>query len=169
MTDIIFEKRLPFAAMAIGCAALLGFGYYLQFYKGVEPCPLCIFQRICYFGVAVISLLAAVHGPRGIARIIYGAVALIAASGGAAIAGRQVWLQHLPPDQVPECGPGLEFMLETYPLTDAIARMLRGTGDCAEIKWTFLGLSIPEWSLICFTLIAAAAITQVATAFRVKE
>jgi len=75
---------------------------------------------------------------------------------GGAIAGRQVWLQHLPADQVPECGPGLEFMLEVYPLAEVIKTALRGTGECATVVWTFLGGSIAEWSLACFAGLAVA-------------
>lgn len=166
MNDVIFGKRVPFAAIAIACATLLGYGYYLQSFKGIEPCPLCIFQRICYFGIVIFALVAAIHGPRRIMRAAYGFLIAIVAGIGAAIAARQIWLQHLPPDQVPECGPDLSFMLEAYPLTETVARMLRGTGDCAEIKWTFLGLSIPEWSLGCFSLLAMAAIIQVIVGLR---
>jgi protein dithiol:quinone oxidoreductase len=79
---------------------------------------------------------------------------------GAAVAGRQVWLQHLPPDQVPECGPGLEYMLEVYPLGETLAKILKGTGDCAEVDWTFLGLSIAEWALISFIVLTAVSVLQ---------
>jgi disulfide bond formation protein DsbB len=79
---------------------------------------------------------------------------------GAAVAGRQVWLQYLPPDQVPECGPGLEYMLEVYPLGETLAKILKGTGDCAEVDWTFLELSIAEWALISFIVLAAVSVLQ---------
>lgn len=143
------NPRLLFAAIALACAALLGYGYYLQFHDGLEPCPMCIFQRLCYMAVLAITTLGAVHGR---AASVYAALALVAAAVGGAIAGRQVWLQHLPPDQVPECGPGLEFMLEMYPLAEVIRTALRGTGECAAVDWTFLGGSIAEWSLVCFIL-----------------
>lgn len=143
------NPRLLFAAIALACAALLGYGYYLQFHDGLEPCPMCIFQRLCYMAVLAITTLGAVHGR---AASVYAALALVAAAVGGAIAGRQVWLQHLPPDLVPECGPGLEFMLEMYPLAEVIRTALRGTGECAAVDWTFLGGSIAEWSLVCFIL-----------------
>ncbi|MCP5145400.1 MAG: disulfide bond formation protein B [Gammaproteobacteria bacterium] len=145
--------RLLFLAIALGCAALLGFGYYLQFVQHQEPCPMCIFQRLAYFAVALIALVATVHGPAVMGTRIYGGLALIPAVIGGGIAARQTWLQHLPPDQVPECGPGLDFMLEAYPLGEVIAKALKGTGECAEVGWRFLGLSIAEWSVICFAAI----------------
>jgi protein dithiol:quinone oxidoreductase len=153
---MITSPRLVFILTAVICMGLLGYGYYLQFVDGLEPCPMCIFQRLCYIAIAVVTLIGAVHGPRHSAVYVYGVLAGVIALLGAAIAGRQVWLQHLPPDRVPECGPGLDFMLEMYPLVDAVEMMLRGTGECAQVDWTFLGFSIAEWSLVCFALIFAA-------------
>lgn len=140
------------------CGALLAYGYYLQFAEGLEPCPLCIFQRLCYIAITVITLIGAIHGPLRRGVYVYGAMTAGGALLGAAVAARQVWLQHLPPERVPECGPGLDFMLEMYPLVDAVELMLRGTGECAVVDWTFLGFSIAEWSLVCFSLIFVAYI-----------
>lgn len=150
--------RLIFVLIAAVCVALLGFGLYLQYAKDLAPCPLCMLQRVCFIAVALASAGAALHGPRGVLARVYAGVVAIVAAAGAGLAGRQVWLQHLPEDRVPECGPGLEFMLEIYPFFEVIARTLRGTGECAEVVWRFLGLSIPEWSLICFTGIVLACI-----------
>lgn len=147
------NPRFLFALTAVGCAALLGFGYYLQFVEHLEPCPMCIFQRLCYAAIVIITLLAALHGPRRGGVYGYGVLTVIAAGIGAGIAGRQTWLQHLPEDQVPACGPGLEYMLEQFPLAQVIKQALRGTGECAAVDWTFLSLSIAEWSLICFSAI----------------
>lgn len=149
----ILNPRLLFALTALGCASLLGFGYYLQFVEHLEPCPMCIFQRLCYAAIVVITLLAALHGPRRGGVHVYGGLTVIASAIGAGIAGRQTWLQHLPEDQVPACGPGLEYMLEQFPLAQVIKQALRGTGECAAVDWTFLSLSIAEWSLICFSAI----------------
>jgi protein dithiol:quinone oxidoreductase len=153
-------SRIPprwlFALTALICAALLSFGYYLQYHDGLEPCPMCIFQRICYFAILGTATVAALHGPTGVGGRFYAAIAGFSAVIGGAIAGRQVWLQHLPADQVPECGPGLEFMLEVYPLAEVIKTALRGTGECATVVWTFLGGSIAEWSLACFAGLAVA-------------
>lgn len=147
------SPRLVYVLFAAACASLLGFGYYLQFVKGIEPCPLCIFQRVAYFGVIVFGVTGAIHGPRGMGRRIYSGMICLAGIAGAGVALRQVWLQHLPPDQVPECGPGLDFMLDTFPLSETIKMVFKGSGECAQVQWTFLSLSIPEWSLICFALI----------------
>lgn len=152
--------RLLFAATALACAGLLAYGYYLQYHDGLEPCPMCIFQRLCFMGVLVICTIGAIHGPRGAGRLAYGGLTALVALLGGGIAARQVWLQHLPEDRVPACGPGLEYMLEMYPLADVIRKALRGSGDCALVDWTFLGLSIAEWSLACFTLIVLVHLHQ---------
>ncbi|MDG6349099.1 disulfide bond formation protein B, partial [Luteimonas sp. 8-5] len=88
-------------------------------------------------------------------RRAWGALGLLAAAAGIGVAGRHVWLQHLPADQVPMCGPGLDFLTEAMPLTSVIRTVLTGSGECANVDWTFLGLSMPEWSLLWFVLLAA--------------
>jgi len=151
--------RLFFTGMALACTALLGFGYYLEFVKHLDPCPMCIFQRLSYFAIVVVGVIGALHAPRGLFATFYTGLIVLAAGVGAGVAGRQTWLQHLPADRVPECGPGLEFMLEQYPLAEVIKKALRGSGECAAVDWTFLTLSIAEWSLICFVglIIASGA------------
>ncbi|MEM7027190.1 MAG: disulfide bond formation protein B [Pseudomonadota bacterium] len=151
-------SRYFYLAVFLACLSLLGFGLYLEHSKGLEPCPLCVFQRIAYIAVMLIALVAAIHDPRKWGRNIYFGLTFIAAAIGAGIAGRQTWLQHLPADEVPACGPGLDYMLEVFPLADALEMILTGSGECAEVQWTFIGLSIPEWSLICFSLILIASI-----------
>ncbi|MFB3100110.1 MAG: disulfide bond formation protein B, partial [Gammaproteobacteria bacterium] len=89
---------------------------------------------------------------------IYTSLILIASLCGAGIAGRQIWLQHLPEDKIPECGPGLEYMLDTFPFTDALRMILSGSGECAEVQWTFLSFSIAEWSIVCFTGLTIACL-----------
>lgn len=155
------RQRLPYAVLALGCAGLLGFGYYLQYVQGLEPCPLCLIQRAAFYGVGLTALLAAAHGPLGFGRRVYGALVALFALGGAGVAGRQVYLQHLPPELVPECGPGLEFMLKAFPLQQVLQEVFQGSGECAETAWTFLGLSIAEWSLLCFAGIALAALVHI--------
>jgi disulfide bond formation protein DsbB len=142
--------RAAAALGALACALLLGYGFYLQYFDGQEPCPLCLIQRGFYIGVMVVLLLAAIHGPGRIGGVVYAAFAALFAVGGLAVAARQVWLQHLPADKVPQCGPDLYFMLENLPLSRTLEKLIQGSGECAEVKWRFLGLSIAEWSLAWF-------------------
>jgi len=151
------NPRIAFALPVLACAALLGFGYYLQYGQGLEPCPLCLVQRGFFYAVIVVCALAALHGPRGRGQVAYGVLAMLVAAGGAAVASRQVWLQHLPADKVPQCGPDLFFMLENLPLATTLKKLVAGTGECAKVDWTFLGFSIAEWSLACFAGLAAYA------------
>lgn len=141
------------------CAALIGFAIFSQTQWGLQPCPLCIFQRIAFAALGVVFLVAALHGPRGQGgRRTYGVLAVLAASVGAVISGRHVWLQHLPPDQVPACGPGLNYMMEAMPFLGVIRKVLTGSGECANVDWSFLGLSMPTWSLVWFLLLALWAL-----------
>jgi len=142
------------------CAALLSYAVFAQYGAFYEPCPLCIFQRIAMAAVGVIGLLAAIHGPKGAnGRRAWGLLAFLAAAIGAAIATRHVWLQHLPKDQVPACGPTLGYMLESMPSwLDVLKKVLTGSGECAEVNWTFLGFSMPEWTLLCFVLLGIGAL-----------
>ena len=162
------SPRLLFALTALGCTALLGFGYYLQFVQHIEPCPMCIFQRLCYMAVVVVTAIGALHGPRGGGALVYAGLTLVPAVIGAGIAGRQTWLQHLPADRVPACGPGLEYMLEAFPLAEVIKQALRGTGECAAVDWTFLTLSIAEWSLICFSAMILVYLAWLAQRVRAR-
>jgi len=141
-------------------AALLLYAVFAEYGQLYEPCPLCIFQRVAMLAVGVVGLLAALHNPRSRGgRIGWGLLAFLAAGIGAAIAGRHVWLQHLPPEQVPACGPTLEYMLEAMPSwLDVVAKVMQGSGECAEVNWTFLGFSMPEWTLLCFVLLAIGAL-----------
>src|SRR5688572_29490095 len=151
--------RTSFVLAALACALLLGYGYYLEHVQGLEPCPLCLVQRGFFYAVMAVSIVAAVHGrsPR-----FYGIVAALFATGGAATAARQVWLQHLPPDKVPQCGPDLFFMLDNFPLSRTLKTLVSGTGECAAVDWTFLGLSIAEWSLLWFAAFVLGALWIVA-------
>src|SRR3954469_4754326 len=143
-------------AAVIG-AALLSYGYYLQYVQALEPCPLCLVQRLFFYAVMLIFIVAAVHAPGRIRARIYGALVLFFAAGGAAVAARQVWLQHLPADRVPQCGPDLYFMLENFPLSSTLAKLIRGTGECAAVDWKFLGLSIAGWSFVWFAIFIVLA------------
>jgi len=150
--------RLGYLAGLLVCLALLAFALYLQYFEGQEPCPLCILQRIAFIAMMGLFLAGAVHGPGAVGAIVYGALLFIVAGIGAAIATRHVWLQSLPRNQIPECGPGLEYLLRKFPLSQALGKVLAGSGECAEVGWTFLGLSIAGWSLVWFVLLGAYAL-----------
>ena len=152
------SPRIIFSIIFIVCTSLLGFGLYLEHAVGLEPCPLCIFQRIAYIVIAMLALIAAIHNPQRLFERIYTGLILITSLCGAGIAGRQVWLQHLPEDKIPECGPGLDYMLDAFPFTDALKMILSGSGECAEVQWRFIGLSIAEWSLLCFLMFATVSL-----------
>lgn len=149
------NTRNAFALPLVVCALLLGYGYYLQYEQGLEPCPLCLVQRGFFYAVGLVCLIGALHGPRRIGATVYGVAAALFAMGGAATAARQVWLQHLPKDKVPQCGPDLFFMLENLPLARTLEKLVQGSGECAAVDWKFLGLSIAGWSLVWFVLLAA--------------
>lgn len=149
--DVLNSPRALFTAGFVLCLALIMIALYFEFGMGLEPCPLCMFQRVFVVVVGILFLIAAIHNPHGWGRRVYGVFVALMSGLGAAVAGRQVWLQSLPPDQVPECGVDLDYMLQAFPITKTIRLVLRGSGDCAEVVWTFLGLSIPGWTLIIFS------------------
>ena len=150
--------RCGFAAGFAFCAGLLGFAYYLQYVELQNPCPLCMVQRVAFYALASVFLLAALHGPARRGALAYGVTAFIVAALGAAVAARHVWLQGLPADQVPACGPGLEYMLNKFPLADVLTKVLAGSGECAEAGWKFLGLTIAGWSLLWLVLLGLFAL-----------
>jgi disulfide bond formation protein DsbB len=149
---------LLFAAPALACAALLGYGYYLQFFEGQDPCPLCLVQRGFFYLVLFIFAAAALHAPMRRGSIAYCIAAIVAALGGLGVAVRHVWLQHLPADKVPACGPDLFYMVENLPFGRMLEKLFMGSGQCAEVTWRFLGLSIAEWSLAWFAAFACYAL-----------
>jgi disulfide bond formation protein DsbB len=142
--------------MFIACAGLMGYALYLQHVENLEPCPLCILQRYAFAATGVIALIAGLHNPRRVGRVIYGLFLILASGAGAAVAGRQSWLQHNPP-RVLDCGPDLAYMLDAFPLTQVLPKVFKGEGDCAKVTWKFLGLSIPEWALVWFAIFIVAA------------
>lgn len=152
--------RTLFLLAFIGCLALMGGALYLEHVVGLNPCPLCIVQRVFVILFALVCLIAAIHGPARGGRRGYAVLALLFAAGGGATAARQVWLQGVPADQLEACLPSLEFMVQALPLQEIARLVFHGTADCAEVTWSLLGLSIPEWSLLAFTACAALALFQ---------
>lgn len=163
----LFVPRILFAAVFLACAALIGFGLYLQYAQALEPCPMCILQRYAFIAVGVVALIAAIHDPRRVALIVYSGLVMIFAIAGGGVAIRHSWLQHFPNLQQ-SCGADLDYLLETLPLSRALPAIFRGTGSCTDVQWKFLGLSIPEWALVWFVIFAIAALLAVAKAPREK-
>ncbi len=148
--SVVITSRRIYAACFVACVGLMGFALYLQHVQKLDPCPLCIFQRIVIIVLGVVSLAAFAHNPAGWGRRVYAGMALALSAAGAGLAARHVWIQSFP-DAV-ECGPGLGYMLEQFPLTEVFSKVLKGSGDCADVLWTFLGLSIPGWTLVVFAV-----------------
>ncbi|MFV1972169.1 MAG: disulfide bond formation protein B [Thiohalobacterales bacterium] len=158
ITSLQASRRLLNTVAFLLCAGLLAYAYYLQFHDDLDPCPLCIFQRVAFLVTGLLFLAAAIQAPGLAGSRIYAVLISLAGLAGAGIAGRHVWLQHLPPGQVPECGPGLDYMLEVFPLADTLKMVFTGSGECADVSWIFLGLSMPAWALLNFLGLIVAGI-----------
>jgi disulfide bond formation protein DsbB len=155
------NSRLIYLAMFLACSGLMGFALYLQHSLGLAPCPMCILQRYAFIVVGVIALVAAIHDPARLGRRIYSSLLVAMAATGGGVAIRHVYLEHNPP-RIFDCGADFGFMLDAFPLTQALPMLFRGTGDCTKVLWRFLGLSIAEWSLICFIGLIVAAVIAAA-------
>lgn len=158
--QIVSRSRvLNTLAVIAGCLAM-AYAYYLQYYEYLDPCPLCIFDRVFLLGIILTALLAALHNPQRLGQRLYALLVLLFSAGGLMSAGRHVWLQHLPADQVPACGPGLNYILDVFPLGQAMEMIFRGSGECAEIHWQFLGFTLPEVTLMMFISYSIFALIQ---------
>ncbi|MGA2840576.1 MAG: disulfide bond formation protein B [Steroidobacteraceae bacterium] len=140
---------------ALACAALLAYAYYAQYVLHLEPCPLCIFQRVGIFAIGVIFALAAAHDPAAWGRRVYAVLLGLASLATIGVAVRHLYIQSLPPGTVAACGASLDFMLKVFPLTDVLVKVLTGSGECAKIEWRFLGLAMPAWVLIAAIALGA--------------
>lgn len=149
-----FNTRIANAVAFICCAGLMAYALYAEHVLGLEPCPLCIFQRVALIASGMLFLLAALHNPGVIGRRIYGSLQIAALIAGIAIACRHIWVQAQPPGTVAACGAGLDYLLNVLPLWDVITKVLTGSGECAKIEWRFLGLSMPWWVLGSFVTLA---------------
>jgi disulfide bond formation protein DsbB len=152
------NARLVYLAIFVACAGMLATGYfYLQEYLGLDPCPMCILQRYAFVVIGVIALVAAIHGPAALGRKVYSGLIVLFALAGAGVAIRHSYLQHFPPLKE-TCGSDLEFLLNTFPLSQSLPKIFAGTGSCSKVDWTFVGLSIPEWALVWYLIFAGAAL-----------
>jgi len=161
MLRSLSPRLVFFGLAATALVAMLFARFYLEEILGLAPCPLCMTQRVFVVLWGGIALLAALHNPSGWGRRVYAGLCSLAALAGGAVAIRHVWLQHLPPDQVPACGPSLEYMLETLPFSETLSMVLMGDGNCAETVWTFAGLSIPEQTLILAAVVLLVCLWQI--------
>lgn len=146
----------------VTCFALLAFAYYVQFQLSIEPCPLCIFQRIAFIAIGLVFLAGAIQNPGRVGRKSYALLMLLAAAVGTGISAYHLWVQHLGPDPLAGCTPGWNYWVENYSLRYAWAKTFEhaftGHADCAEVNWTFLGLAMPFWTLVCYVLLGAGAL-----------
>ena len=155
------SARLTFLLVAAGCASLMLIAWlYFQTWLGLNPCPLCMTQRIFVVAAGLVALAAFFHAPGQTGRRIYSVTGFLFSASGAGVAARHIWLQSLPADQVPACGPGLSYMFETLPFMQALEVLFQGDGNCADVVWSFLGLSIPGWTLVAFVSICAIFVWQ---------
>lgn len=159
MINTLYPRK-GFALVFAISGALLAYAYYAQFAQGFEPCPLCILQRFAFLLITIGALGGMIHGARNAWRWLWGAIVFGGGLWGVATASRHLWLQSLPPDQVPDCGPGFAFMVEFFSLGEAIREAFTGSGECAEVDWTLLGVSMPGWTL--FWYVALMIITALA-------
>lgn len=157
MKPFRWSFRLSFFLGFLICIGLLGFALFAESYWNLIPCPLCIFQRGAFIGMALFFLLGALHAPRGAGRWWYTGGALVGAVIGIAVAGRHLWIQSLPADQVPSCGPPLEYMFGAFPFAKVLKLVFTGSGECAKVE-SILGLPMPAWALLWFVALAVLAI-----------
>lgn len=147
-------SRWLFLCVALLCGVLIAVALFMEHVMGLEPCALCMLQRAAVIATGLVALVPAVIHPRGWGVRVWGALVSLFSLSGLGLAWRQLWLQSLPAEEVPPCGPGYDYLRETFPLMDLVQMALEGTGDCAEVQWTFLGLSIPGWTWVFFAVTA---------------
>lgn len=151
-------KRWLYLAGGVTVVIMYCSALYLQYMLHQEPCPLCMIQRVIFIAIGMLFFIAALHNVRHIGAKVYSFLILLTAMSGVAVALRHIWIQHLPKDQVPGCGPGLDYMLKNFPMSDVWREVFHGSGECAEKGWTFLTLGIPEWALVSYVLLGVFAV-----------
>lgn len=158
----VVSVRNCFLMIFLACCGLTGAALYMQYQMGLEPCYMCILQRIFVLATGLVALLAALHNPGRRGYRSYGLLTAAMALAGGFFSGKQLWLQSLPKGHpyIPDCGSPVSYLFEVETFGNALARLLRGDGNCADVQWTFLGLSIPGWTLVCLVTLAALALWQ---------
>jgi disulfide bond formation protein DsbB len=143
---------------AAACVAMLAYALYAQYGLGLEPCPLCIFQRIGLSALGAVFLAAALQHPRGAGRYVYAALEALAGLATAALATRHLYIQSQPPGSIPSCGAPLDVMLRYSPLTEVVRKVLTGGGECSQVNWSFAGLAMPAWVLVAALVLGFAGV-----------
>jgi disulfide bond formation protein DsbB len=152
------EPRLVNLLGFFACSAMMAFALFAEHVLDLVPCPLCVFQRMAVIAMGIIFLISAIHNPAGIGRKVYAGLLFLAAGAGVLVAGRHLWLQIMPEDQVPACGPGFGYIIDSFPFSEALAMIFTGSGECADIAWQFIGLSMPAWVLISVVILGTVAL-----------
>ena len=152
------SNRWLYLAAVLVIAAMFGGALYIQYVLHYDPCPLCMIQRFIFIALLVLFAMAALQNPKRTGAKIYAVLIGLTALSGVAVASRHIWIQHLPEDEVPACGPGLDYMLDNFPMAEVLKELMHGSGECAQKGWTFLTLNLPEWSLIWYVLLGAWAV-----------
>ena len=146
---------------AFVCGALLLIAvFYFQNYLGLEPCYLCVTQRVFVALTGIIFLTATLHNPSFYGNKIYAGLSLLSALTGAYFSAKQLWLQSLPEENIPSCGPPVEYLFDAFPMSEVLAMLLRGDGNCAKVQWEFLSISMPGWVLISFIILSLLGLYQ---------
>ena len=143
--------RLIFFLSLLAVCGVLGFSLYLQFYSGILPCPLCTLQRIAFAAIAFLLFIGTFFGRRRFVKLTVSFLVVIFSILGFTFAARQTWLQLFPSASNAECGVSLQYMMSALPWHQVIEKIFSGSAECAERTWGYLGLSMPEWSVICFS------------------
>ena len=133
----------------LACVGLIGYALFVQYVLVLEPCPLCILQRIAVIAAGAVFLVAFIHNPGDRMAKVYGVLVDLAALAGILVASRHIWIIAQPPGTVAECGASLDYMMDVLPLQEVLGKILHGSGECAKIDWHFLGLNMPTWVLMC--------------------
>ena len=160
------SNRILFLGLTLFCCGLIATGYAFQYGLHLEPCPLCITQRFFIVLAGVLALLAALHNPARIGTAVYSVFIVLASTAGGIFSSRQLYLQSLPAEQAPACGPSIAYILDTFPVGKALEILLKGDGNCAEVVWSLFGVSIPGWTLIAFAMMGATCIYLISRSYR---
>ena len=159
---VLVTRRKLFLTGFLISVSLIVYVLYTQYVLGLEPCPLCILQRVAVIALGISFLLLALRPPqRKQSKFFASLLLMVISSAGVGIAARHVWIQNLPPDKVPGCGPGLDFMMANFPLSDVLEMVFSGSGECAEISWSFAFLSMPAWALIWLIVLGSFGVWSI--------